>query len=70
MDLASDPVLRAVAGEVVAWFENVLRWIQSSLESCTGMLLEYQLEAGLMRDEQALTFARRSFQRLLADARG
>lgn len=34
-----------------------------------GILLEYHLEARLMRSEKALSFARRAFQRLLADAR-
>jgi AcrR family transcriptional regulator len=35
-----------------------------------GILLEYHLEARLMRNRKALSFARRAFQRLLADARG
>lgn len=35
-----------------------------------GILLEYHLEARLMRNKKALSFARRAFQRLLADARG
>lgn len=35
-----------------------------------GVLLEYHLEARLMRNKKALVFARRAFQRLLADARG
>jgi AcrR family transcriptional regulator len=34
-----------------------------------GILLEYHLEARLMRSKKALSFARRAFQRLLADAR-
>jgi AcrR family transcriptional regulator len=35
-----------------------------------GILLEYHLEARLMRNKKALSFARRAFQRLLVDARG
>jgi len=35
-----------------------------------GILLEYHLEARLMRNKKAQVFARRAFQRLLADARG
>jgi AcrR family transcriptional regulator len=35
-----------------------------------GILLEYHLQARLMRNTKALAFARRAFQRLLADARG
>lgn len=35
-----------------------------------GILLEYHLEARLMRNKKAQVFARRAFQRLLADAHG
>jgi AcrR family transcriptional regulator len=35
-----------------------------------GILLEYHLEARLMRNKKAPAFARRAFQRLLIDARG
>ncbi|HTV20295.1 MAG TPA: TetR/AcrR family transcriptional regulator [Polyangiaceae bacterium] len=35
-----------------------------------GILLEYHLEARLMRNKKAQVFARRAFQRILADARG
>lgn len=63
-------VMRAVSASIEQGLFRADLDVELFAHELHGILLEYHLEARLMRNKKAQTLARRAFQRLLADARG
>jgi hypothetical protein len=62
-------IARAAAGAVEQGEFRADLDVELFANELHGILLKYHLEARLLRNKKAPTFARRAFQRLLADAR-
>jgi AcrR family transcriptional regulator len=68
-DRLNASITRAVAGALEQGEFRADLDVELFANELHGILLKYHLEVRLLRNKKALTFARRAFQRLLADAR-